>query len=199
MLLGAGLAAWAIVSGRASVMYTFYAPLQAHWTFYLGLALLVVSTWLTSLNMFLALRSWRRDNPGERIPLLAYISIATYVMWDLASIGIAVEVVGILLPWSLGMIDRVDPLLTRTLFWFSRPTCSRRRSSSTREALQSFLDQGGCPTAFPPLPDARWAAPLASCRCGRKSDLLVETAGNGRGWLLPAVSPDRAMRKGGFR
>ncbi len=116
---GVALAAFAMFTGRASVLYTFYAPLQAHWTFYLGLALLVISTWLTSLNMFLVLRAWRRDHPGERIPLLSYISIATYVMWDLASVGIAVEVVGFLLPWSLGLFPRIDPLLTRTLFWFS--------------------------------------------------------------------------------
>ncbi len=118
-VLGVVLASYAMFSGQASVLYTFYAPLQAHWTYYLGLALLVISTWLTSLNLYLAIGGWRKEHPGEPIPLLAYISAATYVMWDLASVGIAVEVVGFLLPWSLGLIDRVDPLFTRTLFWYS--------------------------------------------------------------------------------
>ncbi|MFQ5746888.1 MAG: cbb3-type cytochrome c oxidase subunit I [Gemmatimonadota bacterium] len=119
MLLGVLLASFAMFSGRASVLYTFYPPLQAHWTYYLGLALLVVSTWITSLNLFLGLGRWRRENPGRRIPLLAYISVLTYAMWDIASIGIAVEVVGFLLPWSLGLLEGADPLLSRTLFWLS--------------------------------------------------------------------------------
>jgi cytochrome c oxidase subunit 1 len=40
-------------------------------------------------------------------------------MWVIASVGIAVEVVGFLLPWSLGLIDGADPLLSRTLFWYT--------------------------------------------------------------------------------
>lgn len=119
LVLGSLLAAFAMFSGRASVLFTFYPPLQAHWTFYLGLALLVVSTWVTSATQLVMLRGWRRDNPGERIPLLAFMSVATYVMWDIASIGIAVEVVFLLLPWSLGLLPGADPLLSRTLFWYS--------------------------------------------------------------------------------
>ncbi|MDT8435387.1 MAG: cbb3-type cytochrome c oxidase subunit I [Gemmatimonadota bacterium] len=118
-ILGTGLAGFAIVSGRASVLYTFYAPLKAHWTFYLGAALLVISTWLLSAALFTALVRWRRENPGERIPLLAYISVLTFAMWDIASLGLAIEVVVFLLPWSLGLWEAIDPLLTRTLFWFS--------------------------------------------------------------------------------
>lgn len=116
---GAGLTAGAIMSGHASVLYTFYAPLEAHWTFYVGLVLIVVSTWLLSVNLLLALRAWRREHPGQRIPLLAYISIATYVFWDIASVGIAADILFMLLPWSLGILPGVDPLLSRTLFWFS--------------------------------------------------------------------------------
>jgi cytochrome c oxidase subunit I len=119
MVLGFLLAGYAMGTGQASVLYTFYPPLMAHWTYYLGLALLVVSTWLTGINLMVGLRGWRKDNPGERIPLLAFVSAATYAMWALASIGIAVSVVGLLLPWSLGLIEHSDPLLSRTLFWYS--------------------------------------------------------------------------------
>jgi len=119
LLLGSLLAGYAMASGQASVLYTFYPPLQAHWTYYLGLALLVVSTWVIAAALFMGLSGWRRENPGERIPLMAFISVATYAMWCLASIGIAVEVVGLLLPWSLGLIESADPLLSRTLFWYS--------------------------------------------------------------------------------
>jgi len=117
--LGVVLAAAAILMNKATVLYTFYSPLQASTFFYLGAVLLVVSTWLVSLNQMLTVRSWRKDHPGERLPLLAFVSLLTFLMWDLASLGVAVEVVGFLLPWSLGMTEGVDPLLNRTLFWFT--------------------------------------------------------------------------------
>jgi cytochrome c oxidase subunit 1 len=119
MVLGVMLAGYAMFTGQASVLYTFYPPLLAHWSYYLGLALLVVSTWITAVMLFMALAQWKKANPGARVPLLAFISVITYSMWTMASLGIAVEVVGLLLPWSLGLIDYSDPLLSRTLFWFS--------------------------------------------------------------------------------
>src|SRR5690606_4606054 len=119
LVLGNILTIYAVVGNKASVLYTSYAPLQAHWTYYLGLALVVVSTWLALANMLIALRGWKREHRGERIPLLAYISVTSYLMWLLASLPIAVEFLVFLLPWSLGLRAEVDPLLTRTLFWFT--------------------------------------------------------------------------------
>src|SRR4029453_9990417 len=119
LLLGNVLVIYAVVSNQASVLFTAYAPLQAHWTFYIGLALVVVSTWLALANMLLALRTWRRDHPGARIPLLAHLCVASYLMWFLASLPIAVSFLGFLAPWSLGLVPKTDPLLTRTLFWFT--------------------------------------------------------------------------------
>jgi cytochrome c oxidase subunit 1 len=119
LALGVILTAVAMFSGHASVLYTFYAPLQAVWYFYLGLVLLVLSTWLTSLNLFITLARWRRAHPGQRIPLMAYASVMVYIFWDLSSIGVASEVVGLLLPWSLGITHGIDPLLSRTLFWLT--------------------------------------------------------------------------------
>jgi cytochrome c oxidase subunit I len=119
MLIGVLLAGYAMVTNQASVLYTAYAPLQAHWTFYLGLSLVVVSTWLAALNMFVTLAGWRKEHRGERIPLLAYISVVSYAMWTLASIPVAVSFLGFLLPWSLGWLPRIDPLFNRTLFWFT--------------------------------------------------------------------------------
>lgn len=119
LLLGNILVIYAVVSNQASVLYTSYAPLQAHWSYYLGLVLVVVSTWLALASMLVDLRGWRRQHFGARIPLLAYISVASYLMWFLASLPVAVSFLGFLLPWSLGIVERVDPLLTRTLFWFT--------------------------------------------------------------------------------
>ncbi len=119
LLLGFLLAGYALLTNQASVLYTSYAPLQAHPTYYLGLSLVVVSTWLASANMFVTLRAWRKEHQGERIPLLAYIAVLSYAMWDLASIPIAVSFLGFLLPWSLGWLQHVDPLFNRVLFWFT--------------------------------------------------------------------------------
>ncbi len=119
LLAGNVLVIYAVVTNQASVLYTSYAPLQAHWTYYLGLVLVVVSTWLALANMLVLYRGWRREHPGARTPLLGYISLVSYAMWFLASLPIAVSFLGFLLPWSLGLVPRVDPLLTRTLFWFT--------------------------------------------------------------------------------
>lgn len=110
---------YAVVTNQASVLYTAYAPLQAHWTFYLGIALIVVSTWIAIANMMIVYRGWRRDHAGERIPLLTYIVVVSSAMWFIASIPVAISFLGFLLPWSLGLVDKTDPLLTRTLFWFT--------------------------------------------------------------------------------
>ena len=119
LVVGNVMVVYAVVTGQATVLYTAYAPLQAHWAHYLGLALVVVSTWVALVNMLLVYRNWRRESVGERIPLLAYISLASYLMWFLASLPIAVSFLVFLLPWTLGITATVDALLTRTLFWFT--------------------------------------------------------------------------------
>jgi cytochrome c oxidase subunit 1 len=119
LLVGNVITIYAVTTNRASVLFTSYAPLQAHWTYYVGLALVVVSTWLAAANMFLTLRRWRRNHRADRIPLLAFISIASYAMWVLASLPVAVLFLGLLLPWTLGLVAKTDPLYDRTLFWFT--------------------------------------------------------------------------------
>jgi len=47
------------------------------------------------------------------------MSIMTWLMWAIASIGIVVEVVVFLLPWSLGLLKGVDPQITKSLFWWT--------------------------------------------------------------------------------
>ncbi|MEM9607280.1 MAG: cbb3-type cytochrome c oxidase subunit I [Actinomycetota bacterium] len=116
---GVALATWAMLANKATVLFTFYAPLQATPAFYIGAVFLVLATWAVLINLVLAQRRFRAEHPKDRTPLLAYTSLATYVMWFIASLGIAIEVLAFLLPWSLGLIDEVDPQFTRTLFWFT--------------------------------------------------------------------------------
>lgn len=119
MTVGVILVDYSIFTNQASVLYTAYSPLQAHWTFYLGLALVVVGTWLQLLIIGKSVLEWRKENAGQRTPLLAFGALATLLMWGLASIPLAILFVGILLPWSLDLIPGVDVLFNRTLFWMS--------------------------------------------------------------------------------
>ena len=113
------LAAIPLVGNAATVMFTFYPPLKAHWAFYVGLTLVVVGTWLVTLNLALTRRAWRRTHPGERTPLPAFMALVTFTMWTLASAGLAAEMLFLTIPWSLGLVAGTDALLARVLFWFT--------------------------------------------------------------------------------
>ena len=113
------LAAIPLVGNAATVMFTFYPPLQAHWAFYVGLTLVVVGTWLVTLNLALTWRAWRRAHPTERTPLPAFMAVVTFTMWTLASLGLAAEMLFMTIPWSLGLRSGTDALLARVLFWFT--------------------------------------------------------------------------------
>ncbi|MFC4544035.1 b(o/a)3-type cytochrome-c oxidase subunit 1 [Halosolutus amylolyticus] len=125
MAIGITLSGVAILAGftdaidmSASVLFTFYAPLQGHPIFYLGLVLFVVGSWLAGVDWFRSWWAWKQENPDERIPLPTFMVLTTMIMWYLATLGVAAAILLFLLPWSLGLIETVNPLLTRTLFWF---------------------------------------------------------------------------------
>ncbi|WP_280587943.1 b(o/a)3-type cytochrome-c oxidase subunit 1 [Halorubrum sp. Boch-26] len=102
----------------ADVLFTFYAPLQAHPLFYAGLAVFIVGSWIAGADWFRTFLAWKREHPDERIPLQTFMVLTTMAMWYIASSAVAASVLIFLLPWSLGFIDQVNPTLTRTLFWF---------------------------------------------------------------------------------
>jgi len=118
MTVGLVLAAIAMLTGQATVLYTFYAPMIAHPFFYLGLALVIVGTWIGLFNVFFTYFDWRKDHPGQPVPLAVYGILANFMMWFTATLGVAVEVLFMLLPLSLGWIDTTDVQITRILFWF---------------------------------------------------------------------------------
>lgn len=117
-LAGTAAAAAMILSGKATVLYTFYPPLQAHPVFYLGATGLVVGSWGWCLVMIQSYRSWRRQHPSEAVPLAMHGILTTVIVWLLATAGLAMEVLGLLIPWSLGWVATVDPILARTFFWW---------------------------------------------------------------------------------
>jgi cytochrome c oxidase subunit 1 len=117
-LIGTALAATTILRGQSTVLYTFYPPLQAHPLFYIGATLLVIGSWLWGAVVIASYRSWRRDNPGVAAPLAVHGLLVTIVVWYLATAGLAIEVLGMLIPWSLGFVDTIDPIVARTFFWW---------------------------------------------------------------------------------
>jgi cytochrome c oxidase subunit I len=115
---GSVAAAVTILRGQSSVLYTFYPPLQAHPLFYIGATLLIVGSWIWGGVMIASYRSWRREHPGQPIPLPIHGMLAAIIIWYLATAGLALEVLGMLIPWSLGWVKTIDPLLARTYFWW---------------------------------------------------------------------------------
>lgn len=118
MTIGTAAAAIMVLLNQASVLYTFYAPLQAHWIYYAGLALVVVGSWIVSLAQGLRFVQWKKENKGQTTPLLSYMVVVNNLMWFVATLGVAAEVLLQLLPWSMGFVERIDILLSRTLFWY---------------------------------------------------------------------------------
>ncbi|MCT2537337.1 b(o/a)3-type cytochrome-c oxidase subunit 1 [Aquibacillus koreensis] len=118
MLFGTVTTAVTILLGKASVLYTFYAPLKAYPTFYIGLALVVVGSWIGCFTNFRQLYVWKKKNKGEKSPLLAFMVVINMLLWFIATLGVAATVLIQFIPWSLGMVDTINVLVSRTLFWY---------------------------------------------------------------------------------
>jgi cytochrome c oxidase subunit 1 len=119
MVVGLVTTAIPLLLNQATVLFTFYPPLKAHWAFYLGLTLVVVGSWAEGWGMIATYMAWRKENPGVRTPLMSFGALITVVLWQISTLGIATEILTMLLPWSLGLIEGTDPQLARTFFWFT--------------------------------------------------------------------------------
>jgi cytochrome c oxidase subunit 1 len=119
MVVGLVMAAIPLLLNLATVLYTFYPPMQAPWYFYLGLTLVVVGSWVSGVGMYMTYWAWRKDNPKETTPLIALASLITMVLWQICTLGVAAEILALILPWSLGLVQGIDPQLARTFFWFT--------------------------------------------------------------------------------
>lgn len=118
MTIGTVLAAWAMLAGKASVLYTFYPPLKGHPFFYLGAALLIVGSWLPLFDWARMYTEWKKQNPDTKTPLAVLGTLVNFVIWFVCTLAVAYEVLVLLLPWSMGLKPTVNVTLARTLFWF---------------------------------------------------------------------------------
>lgn len=118
MAVGSIMATITILTNDGTVLYTFYAPMQASPWFYIGVALLIVGSWFGAFGIFAAYIRWRKNHKNQSSPLFAYMAVAIMILWLHASLSVVIEVVFLLIPWSFGIVDRVDVSLSRTLFWY---------------------------------------------------------------------------------
>ena len=118
MLTGTIMAAWAMLAGKASVLYTFYPPLKGHPLFYLGAALLIVGSWIPLFNWAKMYVQWKKQNPTTKTPLAVVGTLVNFIIWFVCTLAVAYEVLVLLLPWAMGWTTTVNVTLARTLFWF---------------------------------------------------------------------------------
>ncbi len=118
MVGGTVMAAVPMLTGDANVLYTFYPPLKAHPSFYFGLVFVVVGSWIAFFSWIPVYRSWKRENEGVKMPLGVLGIFATFIVWFIATIPVAVEIIFLLIPWSMGWTSTVNVPLARMLFWF---------------------------------------------------------------------------------
>ncbi|HLR41292.1 MAG TPA: cbb3-type cytochrome c oxidase subunit I [Virgibacillus sp.] len=116
MVIGVVFVTTTIVMGEASVLYTFYPPMQASPWFYIGLVFIVLGIWTAAFGAFINVASWRKRNRGQHIPLLSFFAVGVFVLLFFGSLGVTYEVLT-LIPWAFGWTDTVNVMLSRTLFW----------------------------------------------------------------------------------
>lgn len=116
--IGTILATALIISGKASVLYTFYAPLKASGWFYIGLALWVIGTWISSFALIGHYSAWKSKHKGELSPLFAFMTITTIILWLIACLGVVATVVFQYIPWAFGWVGTINVELSRSLFWY---------------------------------------------------------------------------------
>lgn len=105
-----------ILLNKATVLYTFYPPMAASPFFYIGLALIVLGVWVCAFGAFINVATWRKQNPGQSIPILAFFATGVFVLLFFGSIGVTIEVV-MLIFWSAGFLETINVMVSRTLFW----------------------------------------------------------------------------------
>jgi cytochrome c oxidase subunit I len=116
VVAGTAMAVVTVALGRASVLYTFYPPMIANACFYLGIVLVVVGSWIWVALLAVNLHAWRRENPGAKVPLAMFASVAGAYLWAWTAVGAALEILLQILPAALGLSTTIDAGLARVLF-----------------------------------------------------------------------------------
>ncbi|RXI96240.1 cytochrome C [Anaerobacillus alkaliphilus] len=106
-----------VLMNEASVLFTFYPPMKANPIFYFGLVFVVLGIWACSIGAFIQVANWRKKNKGQHLPILSFFATGAFVLLVGCTLFVAVEVLFLIIPWSLGWVDTINVMLARTLFW----------------------------------------------------------------------------------
>ena len=117
MVIGALMNNFAVFKGDSSVMFTSYAPMGAHPTFYLGLILFAVGALIGCFVFLGTLVVGKAEGTyNGSIPLVTFGALTACII---AVFTIAAGAI-ILIPtflWYIGLVDHIDSLMYRTVFW----------------------------------------------------------------------------------
>ncbi|MCT8136605.1 cbb3-type cytochrome c oxidase subunit I [Anaerobacillus sp. CMMVII] len=116
-MFGTVLVVIMVLMNEASVLFTFYPPMKANPIFYFGLVFVVLGIWACCIGAFIQVANWRKQNKGQHLPILAFFATGAFVLLIACTAFVAVEVLFLILPWSLGWVDTINVMLARTLFW----------------------------------------------------------------------------------
>lgn len=117
MMIGVVLAQWTMLTGRATVMFTAYPPLEAHPLYYAGVLLFAVGVLVAIVLFFVNVTLAKRDGifTGS-LPLVVYGLAATAII-GVYSLATGATAYSMLFLQSIGAIDNVDPATYRLFFW----------------------------------------------------------------------------------
>ena len=87
MTAGTLMAAVPMLTGSASVLYTFYPPLKAHPAFYFGLVFLVIGSWVAFFSWIPLYLQWKREHPEEKVPMAVLGIFTTFIAWNISIIA----------------------------------------------------------------------------------------------------------------
>jgi cytochrome c oxidase subunit 1 len=116
VIAGTAVAAVTMALGKASLLYTFYPPMVGSPFYYIGVVLVVVGSWIWVALMSVNLHAWKKENPGKTVPLAMFGNVAGAYLWAWTSVGAALEILLLILPASLGLVDTINAGLARVFF-----------------------------------------------------------------------------------
>lgn len=117
MIIGALMNNFAVWKLNSAVMMTSYAPMPAHWSFYLGLILFAVGALVGCFIFLGTLVIAKKEKTYEgSVPLVTFGALTACIIAIFTIVSGALVLLPTLL-WQLGLISTIDPGVYRLIWW----------------------------------------------------------------------------------
>ena len=117
MIVGALMNNFAVFKGDSSVMFTSYVPMGAHWSFYLSLILFAVGALIACFVFLGTLVVGKAEKTyNGSVPLVTFGALTAAIIAIFTIATGAIILIPTLL-WSLGLVDHIDSLMYKTVWW----------------------------------------------------------------------------------